>query len=110
MMVEHCDLEVGEGVFPSKGVKAQRHPGAIAKRHAQELVGVGTALTAHRKLSRSYTCTERVTGEAIRDHNLCAGTAFVIRVRHILFLSDLGTAGSDRGTIGGVGRSNPGTS
>ena len=50
VMVGHCDLEVGEGVFPSKGMKAQRHRGASGKRHAQELVRVGTALAADRKL------------------------------------------------------------
>ena len=50
VMVGHCDLEVGEGVFSSKGVKAQRHRGASGKRHAQEFVGVDTALAADREL------------------------------------------------------------
>jgi hypothetical protein len=50
MMVGHCDLEAREGVFSPKGVKAQRHRGASGKRHAQELVRVGTALAADRKL------------------------------------------------------------
>jgi hypothetical protein len=44
VMVGHRDLEVGKGVFSSKGVKAQRHRGASGKRHAQEFVGVDTAL------------------------------------------------------------------